>query len=779
MKYIRTLAELDKESLNFAGGKGANLGEMVKARLPVPAGFVIGTTAYFDFLKKNKLAAVIAKILTTNLEDPDNLLVVSSKISSEITKAEIDEEVRKEIITAYKKLGGSKVAVRSSATAEDLPQASFAGQQATFLNVKGNKNLLEKVRECWASLFTARAIFYRTQNNFDHLKVGLAIVVQKMVESEVSGVMFTVDPVTSEKQTIVIEAAFGLGELVVGGQVIPDQYQVSKKNEAIVSKKISPQSVQLVEVRGENKKIPISSKFANSQKITDSAIIELARYGKLIENHYYFPQDIEWAKKGGKLYILQTRPVTTLPEKNLLEDEKETSDVKSGISNLKLILQGTAASPGIASGPVKILVNASEIGKIKTGNVLVTAMTNPDFVPAMKRAAAIVTDHGGRTSHAAIVSRELGIPAVVGTTTATLTLKNGKVVTVDGLKGNVYLGAPKPDGKTLSYDKPKAKIAQSIRTVTKIYVNLAEPEKAAEISKLPVDGVGLLRAEFMIAEIGIHPKQAIAQKQTKEFIKKLAGGLAVFAKSFAPRPVIYRATDFKTNEYRNLKGGEKFEPQELNPMIGFRGAARYLAQPEVFAMELEAVKSVYRAGLTNLKLMIPFVRTPGEFVKVREIVKIAGLTKYPDFALWMMIEVPSNILILEEFLSTGIDGVSIGSNDLTMLILGVDRDNEQLAPNFTETDPAVLVALEKIIKTCKKFGVPCSICGQAPSVFEDLVKKLVLWGISSISVSPDAVERVRELVYQTELELVTTLGGEGKVEGKSKTLNLQPSTFNL
>lgn len=752
MEYIKSLTQIDKNDLEFAGGKGANLGEMVKVGLPVPEGFVVGVAAYFDFLAENKLEGKISRILTTtNLDETDRLLDASLRISKIIKEAKIPDSIQQEIKYNYQKLNKVKVAVRSSATAEDLPEASFAGQQATFLNVSSEKQLLEKVRECWASLFTARAIFYREQNNFNHLKVGLAVVVQKMIESDVSGVMFTVDPITNDKNVIVIEAAFGLGEFVVGGQVTPDQYQVEKDNLTITSKKIVNQEFQLVEVKGENKKIPVSRKFANSQKLPDSKILELAKYGKLIENHYYFSQDIEWALESNKLYILQTRPITTLTE-------KETQVSKDGVlksltSDLKLILEGIGASPGIAFGPVKIIKSAAQIGKIKPGDILVTGMTNPDFVPAMKKSKAIVTDRGGRTSHAAIVSRELGIPAVVGTNKATAILKNGVIITVDGIQGKVYLGAPKTNGKVLDYRLP-ALSNKPITTVTKIYVNLAEPEKVAEVAKLPVDGVGLLRAEFMIAGIGVHPKYAIAQKQEKEFIKKMAQNLVKFAQNFAPRPVIYRASDFKTNEYYNLKGGEKFEAIESNPLIGFRGAVRFLAQPEVLSLELKAIEKVYRVGLDNLKLMIPYVRTLEELKKIKQFVENSPISKNPNFELWMMVEVPSNVLILEDFLEVGVDGVSIGSNDLTMLILGVDRDNEQLAQSFTETDPAVLVAFEKIIKTCKKFNVPCSICGQAPQVFDDLVRKLVTWGINSISVSPDTVERVRQLVADTERELV-------------------------
>ena len=763
MVYIKNFSQVDKENLAFAGGKGANLGEMTKIGLSVPVGFIIGTPAYFEFVKIGDLKKRIEKLSRVDCENPERLMEESGSIIKAFELTSVPKEIETEIVSAYKQLSKGKVAVRSSATAEDLPEASFAGQQATFLNVEGEGQVVEKTRSCWASLFTPRAIFYRVQNNFDHQEVGLAVIIQKMVEAAVSGVMFTIDPINNNKSLILIEAAYGLGEYVVGGKVTPDQYLVDKSNLKILDKKISSQNVQLVEVRGENREVAVSPKFASIQKLEDSKILELAKYGKRIEKHYYFPQDIEWASQNQKIYILQTRPVTTLGGKLEAKGENEKIELKPKTFNLKPILEGTAASPGIATGPVKILATPKEISKIAKGDILVTSMTNPDFVPAMKKAVAVVTDRGGRTSHAAIVSREMGIPAVVGTEVATKILKTGQIVTVDGSKGKVYQGAPKINGKTLIYAKRQAFVpssgreapsAKRISTVTKIYVNLAEPDRAEEISKLPVDGVGLLRAEFMIAEIGIHPKLAIKERKTAKFISKLYQGLATFAKSFSPRPVIYRGTDFKTNEYRNLAGGAAFEPKEENPMIGFRGAARFITQPEVFQMELEAVKKVYKAGFSNLKLMIPFVRTSQELAQVKKIVERSGLPKFPDFELWMMIEVPSNVLILERFLDVGVDGVSIGSNDLTMLILGVDRDNENLSESFSEMDEAVLAALEKIIKTCRKFSVPVSICGQAPSVFEELVKKLVIWGISSISVSPDAVERTRQLVADIERDLV-------------------------
>jgi len=650
-------------------------------------------------------------------------------------------EIARAIREAYVKMGRGLVAVRSSATAEDLPEASFAGQQRTFLNIEGEKEAVISVQECWASLFEARAIFYRVQHGFDHFKVRIAVPVQRMVQSETSGVMFTLEPVTSDTSKIAIEAVFGLGETIVSGDVTPDTYIVDKNTLKIVRKDIAAQEWKLIKKDrvkdGEaNVKVVLTPQEKALQKISDADIIELARIGKNIEEHYKFPQDIEWAKEGGKLYIVQTRPVTTIKEAEVGTKPKVEAPV---------LLSGAPASPGIASGPVKIVTDPSHIDKVIEGDILVAEMTTPDFVPAMKRAAAIVTDRGGRTAHAAIVSRELGIPCVVGTGKATTTLKDGQIVSVDGSEGKVYEGR-------VEVKKEAAVIRGNIKTRTRLYVNLAQPELADRVAQRDVDGVGLLRAEFIVAQIGEHPRYMISQNRGNEFVDKLAAGLTIFAKAFNPRPVVYRTNDFKTNEYRELKGGQQYEINEENPMIGYRGASRYITDIDVFKLELEAIKKV-RQEYKNLWVMIPFVRTVNEMAQTEEIMETEGLVRSKDFRLWMMVEVPSNVFLIDKFLQVGIDGVSIGSNDLTQLILGIDRDNEKLADTFDERNEAVLMALEKVVKTAKSMGVTSSICGQAPSVYPELTEKLVEWGITSVSVSPDMIEKTREIIAKAEAKL--------------------------
>lgn len=752
MQNVVWFGDVDKGDVGIVGGKGANLGELIQAKVPVPNGFIITASAYFEAVKLSGALDRIKGILfNVNVEDPVSLEQKARACQAEIKKIKLDKELVATICRFYKNLSRTNnpyVAVRSSATAEDLPEASFAGQQATFLNVKGKNNLIEAILACWASLFEPRAIFYRVEKKFDHYKVGIAVPVQLMVSSEVSGVMFTADPVTSDVNSITIEAVWGLGELIVTGQVTPDHYEVNKKSLEIISKNIVDQKKQLLRIKGENKLTYVSGAFAKKQKLSDHQIRELAKIGKEIENHYFFPQDIEWAYENEKIFVVQTRPITTLKTK---KPPEEIDMEKPAADGRQPILTGAPASPAIGIGPVVVITSPKELAKVKKGDVLVTVMTNPDFVPAMKRAVAIVTDLGGRTSHAAIVSREMGIACVVGTGHATKVLKDGLIVTVDGQKGHIFKGALMRVKKELQTQQLKK---QNGKTATRLYVNLAEPDLAPKIAARDVDGVGLLRAEFILAQIGTHPKKFIKEGRQQQFIEELAKNLVSFARSFDKRPVIYRATDLKSNEYRDLRGGELYEPHEPNPMLGYRGAYRYIKDPDVFKLELEAIKQV-REKYHNLHLMIPYVRSIQELKSVKILVEETGLFKDHDFKFWMMAEIPVNVIMLEDFIKVGLDGVSIGSNDLTMLILGTDRDNEEVATEFDETSSAVLWALEKIVKTCAKFDVTSSICGQAPSTYPALTEKLVSWGITSISVNPDAIEQTRRTIYEAEKKLVS------------------------
>ena len=743
-KAIVWFNEVTKEDIPLVGGKGANLGEMTNAKIPVPPGFIVTAKAYYNFIQETGIGGKIQECLESlDVNDSKQLQQAAAKVKQVILDAPMSPRLAEEIQQAYVKMGRGLVAVRSSATAEDLPDASFAGQQSTFLNVEGEEELVAAVQECWASLFTPRAIFYREEQGFDHFKVGIAVPVQKMIQSQASGVMFTVEPVTSDTTKIVIEAVYGLGEAIVSGEVTPDLYIIDKKDIKIISKKIGKQDWKLTRNLSSdsdepNIKVPLPSSLQTQQKLADNDIIALAKIGKYIEELYQFPQDLEWAIEGEEIFIVQTRPVTTI---------KAEAETVAEITH-PVLLSGAPASPGTASGAVKIVPEASQIDKVKSGEVLVAEMTTPDFVPAMKRAAAIVTDRGGRTAHAAIVSRELGIPCVVGTGQATSVLSDGQIITVDGSQGKVYEGRVAEEKATPSAAMPKEKI----KTRTKVYVNLADPEIAERVAARDVDGVGLLRAEFIIAGIGDHPNYMLSQNRGHEFVDKLAQGLTKFAKAFDPRPVVYRTNDFKTNEYRTLKGGEKYEAVEENPMLGYRGASRYITDIDVFNMELEAIKRV-RKDYPNLWVMIPFVRTVDELAGTVKIMESTGLKRSQDFKLWMMAEVPSNFILLEKFIEVGIDGISIGSNDLTQLILGIDRDSEKLADTFDERDEAVLIAVERLIKVSKSMGITSSICGQAPSFYPELTEKLVKWGITSVSVSPDMIDKTREIIAGVEKKL--------------------------
>ena len=738
--------QVTKEDIPTVGGKGANLGEMTRAKIPVPPGFIVTSSAYFDFIESTGVQPQIRALLEgLDVEDSKTLAASANKAKELIMHTPLPESLAKQIRVAYDKLGGGLVAVRSSATAEDLPEASFAGQQSTYLNQEGADMVVHAVQKCWASLFEPRAVYYRHEQKFDHFKVGIAVPVQRMVQSVTSGVIFTIEPITHDPSKIVIEVIYGLGEGLVSGEINPDLFIVSKEGPAILSRRISHQDRRLVrnaagsgEAANYWQQVPVAKQ--EQQKLSDEDVIKLAELAMHIEKHYGMPQDIEWAKENGSIYIVQSRPVTAIKEQ-ALEEEPE---IKA-----PTILEGSPASPGLASGPVKILMDPSEIDRVDPGDILVAEMTTPDFVPAMKRAAAIVTDRGGRTSHAAIVSRELGIPCVVGTHEATKVLRDEQIITVDGAHGKVYNGKVTRRIQTVSV---VSLVRDAIKTKTKVYVNLAQPELAEMVAARNVDGVGLLRAEFIISCIGKHPNYMVETGRQEEFIQKLYEGILPFAKAFHPRPVVYRTTDFKTNEYRELEGGDKYEMQEENPMLGYRGASRYIRDIASFKMEIEAIKRV-RKDYPNLWVMIPFVRTVDELRRTKEILEAEGLKRGPDFKLWMMTEIPANIFIMDKFIDVGIDGISIGSNDLTQLTLGIDRDSEKLQETFDERNEAVMAALEIAVKTAKRKGITSSICGQAPSVYPEMTEKLVAWGIDSVSVSPDMIGTTREIIAKAEAKL--------------------------
>lgn len=742
------------------GGKGANLGEMTHAGLPVPAGYAITVDGYRRFYEASGLAGAIAdRVRSLDVDDPDRLRAAAEAIQTLIRRAPMPDDVRSAILAAYGELlrrepgANGFVSVRSSATVEDSAEHSFAGMFESFLNVRGPDELIRRVKDCWASSFGARVLYYRLKQGLP-IELLLGVVVQRMIDSEKSGVMFTVNPATKDPTRLVIEAAFGLGEAVVGGQVTPDHYEVNKASLDIADRRIARKEFLLARdaQSGETIRVPLDDAHGNAPVLTDAEIRAVADLGRGDERHYGSPQDIEFAIQGGHVYIVQTRPVTTL-----VAAATPTGTAEGAVAAPRVLLHGLGAGPGVASGVVRVLASPADEGRLKDGEILVTQMTSPDWVPIMRRAAAIVTDAGGMTSHAAIVSRELGIPCIVGTREGTRLLRDGMVVTVDARDGTVVEGARSDsttstapaarratDASVLAGEIERAPAPATPITATKLYVNLGEPDLAAAVAAQPVDGVGLLRAEFLMLEAleRTHPKLFLEQGRGDEFVRRMAEKLTVVARAFHPRPVVYRAMDFRTNEFRGLTGGERFEAKEENPMIGYRGCFRYTRDPALFALELRAIATV-REHFPNLHLMIPFVRTGSEFRECKRLIDASSLGGARDFELWVMAEVPSVVSWLEEYVRLGVTGVSIGSNDLTQLTLGVDRDSDVLAPLFDERDRAVLDAIRAIIVECKRLGITSSICGQAPSVHPDYVGQLVRWGIDSVSVNADVIDVTR------------------------------------
>ncbi len=776
MQYIHWLEELTNKDVPLVGGKNASLGEMIRTlkqeKIIVPDGFATTSKAYWEFLSYNQLDKKIFPELKKLKKNPKALPQIGKKVRGLILKAKFSKEFSQELKKAYQELGGRyhkknvDVAVRSSATAEDLPDASFAGQQETFLNVVGEKELIDACIRCYASLFTDRAIAYRVEKGFDHEKVALSIGIQKMVRSDLagSGVMFTLDTESGFRKVVLINAAFGLGENVVQGTIAPDEYLVFKPlldQDAyvpIIEKNKGEKELKMVYSSGKKKtkNLSVSAKEAERFVLTDPEILTLARWAVAIEKHYQKPMDIEWAKDGNtnKLFIVQARPETVQSQKkfNIFKSYKLK---KKG----KELIKGLAIGDAVVTGRMQVITTVDKIGQFKKGSILVTKMTSPDWVPIMKQAAGIITDHGGRTSHAAIVSRELGLPAIVGTNIGTKQLKNGQLITLscaEGDVGHVYEGALPIEEKEIDISKlPKAPV--------QIMLNLASPQEAMRWWHLPVQGVGLARMEFIINNIiKVHPMALVKFKQLKDkkakklieeltkgyrnkedyFVEQLAIGIGRIAASQHPYPVIVRMSDFKTNEYANLIGGEPFEPKEENPMLGFRGASRYYdpRYREGFSLECRAIRMTReKMGFTNVKVMIPFCRTLEEADKVLKVLKEEGLVQGKDgLEVYVMCEIPSNVILAEDF-AKRFDGFSIGSNDLTQLVLGIDRDAETLAALFDERNEAVKKMIRQVIRVAREKKRKIGICGQAPSDYPDFAAFLVEEGIDSISLNPDSV----------------------------------------
>ncbi len=744
MPDILWLEEIRKEDIAAVGGKGASLGEMSSMGLPVPGGFVVTSRAFRHFLIDTGIEQpLFSHLENLNVDDNNALEQASKKARALVMKAKMPASLKDRIRESYQKLneGRMVVAVRSSATAEDLPDASFAGQQETYLNIKGEKNLLDAVQKCWASLYGARAIYYRAKQGFDDRSVNIAVVVQQMINSEKAGVMFTSHPVTGEPLTI-IEGSWGLGEAVVSGSVSPDKYVYDQRTGNVIDKLIAQKKTEIVS-DGEHgtKTLEIGKERQETPVLSDDEVARLATFGKVAETHYGIPQDIEWSVVGETIYILQSRPITTI--------RSGATSVKTETGEGKILVKGQGASPGVATGRVVVIRDVKDTGSVKAGDILVTKMTNPDMVPAMQKVAAIVTDEGGMTCHAAIVSRELGTPAVVGTRNATSVLKPGQLISVDGEKGFIYEGALE---KPAQAQAPAAAITASpLITATSVKVNVSIPGAAARAAATGADGVGLLRIEHLILGLNKTPGWFIANGREEEFIDELYKGIKIVLDAFNGKPVWVRTLDAPTDEFRNMAGGEN-EPHEHNPMLGWRGIRRDLQSPDQFRLQVEAFKRLWEKGYDNLGVMFPMVSHPEEFIAAREMMAEWGVDVNAA-TLGVMIEIPSCAIMIEDFIHAGIDFASFGTNDLVQYTLAIDRNNENVASMYQPKHPAVLALIDQAIEVCRDHGVECSICGQAGSE-PPMVTWLVEHGITSVSANIDAIAKIRETVARTEQRII-------------------------
>lgn len=733
--------DVGKDDVAHVGEKGIQVGELTRAGFPVSHGFIISTATYQQFIQNNhlgeKINSIIQNIAYDNLQSVEH---ASRTIKTLILRGTIPTSTSHQLFHAYKKLGGifhdAAVSIHPSVVNESQKTPPINQQNETI--IKGEANLILQVKEIWATLFSSQALIFYKEQGVNYQQIGIAAIVQQTIEPTHAGIMSSIDPVTNDKNTIIIEAIYGSGELLTQGVVTPDHYVIDKETLKILTKQIHTQSKQVIKKGTITNEITLSKIKGKEQKLSDHIIAKLALFAKKLEKHYYFPQDTEWAIENGKVYILQTHQLTTIHEK---EEEKETELIKT----LPVILSGESASPGIVSGPVVQLTHSRDIAKVQSGDILVVSELTQQYLPAVKKIAGLITDIGDKTSYAAMIAREIGIPAVVNTKHATKQLKDGNVVTIQGTLGEVYKGGH--IGR-FTHITPQVDIQ---KTATKVYISADEPSLAIPFGRRTVDGIGVLRSEHLIKQFGIHPQKLVQEGKKKEFIEHLADGIAAYAQAFAPRPVIYKLSDLHSSAYRELVGGETLEPIEKNPSLGLHGAYRYIKQNDVFEMELSAVKRARNAlGCKNVWLLLPFVRTVDELLELKQLIGANGLHRSPTFKLWMSIDIPANIIVLDKLIGVGIDGLSIELQTLATLLLGTDQDSPIVASAIRKDDPALLWSLEKVIKTAHTYHIPSSLIEDNLLQYPDVLEKVVRWGISSVTVKPDTSDTIRKFIAKIE-----------------------------
>lgn len=742
-------SEIEKEDLSLVGQKGASLGEMTQYHFPVPNGFVITSSSYFRFIRSNELTTKITNLLSTvNFEKPDSLLQVSYHIQQLISKGTLSDDLLSEIFKAYTLLSGpvgdKLVAVRPSPTSGDTSSFPYLTGQLSYMNVKGDSNLIFKIKEVWADMFNPKAIAYRNQHGLNHFQIGCAIVIQQMVESSQSGLMLTADPVTGDKSTLVIEAILGLGELLTNETVTPDHYEVNKKELKIIRKRVPTQEVMLVKQNTKDILVKVSKKNKNQQKISDQIIMELSAFGKKLERHYYFPQKAEWAVAGNKVYLVLTQPITSLPNKKAVPD----TELPTGLSTLA---KGAPGSSGIKSGYAKIVLGDQDTKKVLPGDILITPQISLSTMGLLKKTAAVVTEKGGRMSYAGVAARDLGIPAVVGTDNATSILKDGQIITVNGATGEVYGGAIL---KSVPKDSPVL-LSNFQKTATKVYIDLVNFSTSEAAAQKPSDGIGLFRSESIFLLLQTHPKKLIADGNKNLLTTTLVDSLKTTCAAFNPRPVYYKFLDLKSEDLRALKGGRLREPAEANTLLGFHGALRSIRDPEIFKLELSAINLVRtKFNHKNLSLIIPFVRTLQELRFIKQLLKKSGLHRSPTFQLIMMVETPAVAYSLDKYIKEGIDGVCIGSDTLGMLTLGIDKNNNEVSSEYNPQDPAILSIFEQVVKTAQRFGISSGICGSATK-YSEILEKLISLGLTSVTVPTHDLKSVRQVISDSELGILS------------------------